>query len=42
MLPDGVYYYVCDVIFVRLAGDEVMTLTGYVHLLGGTGQQGTN
>ncbi|MBX2978406.1 MAG: gliding motility-associated C-terminal domain-containing protein [Flavobacteriales bacterium] len=33
-LSDGVYYYVCNVIFSRLAGDEVITLKGYVHLLG--------
>ncbi len=34
-LPDGVYYYVCEVIYARLAGDEPMVLKGYVHLLGG-------
>lgn len=40
-LPDGVYYYVCDVVLARLAGDEVKQLKGYVHLLGGaaTGPQ---
>lgn len=40
-LSDGVYYYVCDVIFARLAGDELMQLKGYMHLLGGasTGPQ---
>lgn len=34
-LPDGVYYYVCHVVFARLAGDEVVVLKGYVHLIGG-------
>ncbi|MBK7946314.1 MAG: gliding motility-associated C-terminal domain-containing protein [Flavobacteriales bacterium] len=34
-LPDGVYYYVCDVVLARLAGDEALPLKGYVHLLGG-------
>jgi gliding motility-associated-like protein len=34
-LSDGVYYYVCDVVLARLAGDEVMQLKGYVHLLDG-------
>ncbi len=34
-LSDGVYFYVCNVIFSRLAGDEVVVLKGYVHLLGG-------
>ena len=33
-LADGVYFYVCQVIFTRLAGDEVMTLKGYVHIVG--------
>jgi gliding motility-associated-like protein len=33
-LSDGVYFYICNVIFVRLAGDQVMTLKGYVHLVG--------
>ncbi|MCC6939038.1 MAG: gliding motility-associated C-terminal domain-containing protein [Flavobacteriales bacterium] len=39
-LPDGVYYYVCDVIYARLAGDEVVQLKGYVHIAGGGGTQG--
>lgn len=34
-LPDGVYYYVCNVVYARLAGDEVVQLKGYVHLAGG-------
>ncbi len=33
-LPDGVYYYLCPVTFVRLAGDEPVQLNGYVHILG--------
>lgn len=33
-LPDGVYYYVCQVHFRRLAGDEAMVLKGYVHING--------
>lgn len=33
-LPDGVYYYVCQVVFRRLAGDEAMVLKGYVHITG--------
>lgn len=41
-LPDGVYYYVCTVIFKRLAGDEPMMLKGYVHILGSGGQQRFN
>lgn len=41
-LADGVYYYLCTVTFVRLAGDEVKQLNGYVHLLGGSGQGKVN
>ncbi|MEZ4740058.1 MAG: gliding motility-associated C-terminal domain-containing protein [Flavobacteriales bacterium] len=41
-LPDGVYYYTCTVYFVRLAGEEPVQLTGYVHILGGSGQGDTN
>jgi len=37
-LPDGVYYYLCSVTFVRLAGSEVVQLNGYVHILGSSGQ----
>lgn len=33
-LPDGVYYYTCRVNFIRLTGEEVRMLTGYVHILG--------
>ncbi|HMC96197.1 MAG TPA: gliding motility-associated C-terminal domain-containing protein, partial [Flavobacteriales bacterium] len=33
-LPDGVYYYVCTVIFARLSGSEPTVLKGYVHILG--------
>jgi len=38
-LPDGVYYYVCQVTFKRLAGDEPVELKGYVHIQG-SGVQG--
>ena len=37
-MPDGVYYYLCTVIFARLDGDEPVQLNGYVHLLGSGGQ----
>lgn len=33
-VPDGVYYYVCTVIFQRLAGPEPVVLKGYVHIVG--------
>lgn len=33
-LPDGTYYYLCTVTFVRLAGKEMVQLNGYVHILG--------
>lgn len=33
-LPDGTYYYLCTVTFVRLAGTEMVQLNGYVHILG--------
>lgn len=33
-LPDGVYYYVCQVYFKRLSGEEAMVLKGYVHING--------
>jgi gliding motility-associated-like protein len=32
---DGVYFYTCSVTFARLAGNAVVALSGYVHLLGG-------
>lgn len=38
-LPDGVYYYVCQVTFRRLAGDEPVELKGTVHIQG-SGVQG--
>lgn len=34
-VPDGVYYYTCAVVLKRLAGDEVLLLKGYVHILRG-------
>lgn len=33
-VPDGVYFYVCNVIFTRLAGEEQMILKGHVQVLG--------
>ncbi|MFZ1657292.1 MAG: gliding motility-associated C-terminal domain-containing protein [Flavobacteriales bacterium] len=38
-VPDGVYYYVCTVIFKRLQGDMPEVLKGYVHILGGNHTQ---
>ncbi len=32
-VPQGVYFYVCLVTFERLAGDQVVQLKGYVHIL---------
>lgn len=37
-LPDGVYYYTCTVIVVRLSGYETLQLNGYVHILGSSAQ----
>ncbi len=34
-VPDGVYYYTCNVVMKRLSGDEVKQLKGYVHILRG-------
>lgn len=34
-VPESVYYYTCLVTFERLAGDELVQLKGYVHLLRG-------
>jgi len=34
-VPDGVYFYTCDVVLKRLVGDEVKQLKGYVHILRG-------
>lgn len=34
---DGVYFYTCLVTFARLGGDELKQLTGYVHVLRGSG-----
>lgn len=34
-VSDGVYYYVCDVTFARLGGDQLVQLKGYVHILRG-------
>jgi gliding motility-associated-like protein len=33
-VPDGVYFYICNVIFSRLNGDEILVLKGHVQLLG--------
>ncbi len=37
--PDGVYYYVCTVVFKRLEGDMPEVLKGYVHIIGGNHAQ---
>lgn len=34
-VPDGVYFYICTVVFKRLSGDTPEVLKGYVHVLGG-------
>jgi gliding motility-associated-like protein len=34
-VPDGVYYYTCNVVMKRLSGSEVKQLKGYVHILRG-------
>ena len=33
-LPDGVYYYVCTVVFHLLEGPDPVVLKGYVHIVG--------
>ena len=38
-VPDGVYFYVCQVIFKRLQGSTPEVLKGYVHILGGNHAQ---
>ncbi|OFY24642.1 MAG: hypothetical protein A2W98_05860 [Bacteroidetes bacterium GWF2_33_38] len=35
IVPDGVYYYVCDVYEYRLTGLEPRTILGFVHVLSG-------
>jgi gliding motility-associated-like protein len=34
-VPESVYYYTCLVTFKKLAGDELVQLKGYVHVLRG-------
>ncbi|MEO8591268.1 MAG: gliding motility-associated C-terminal domain-containing protein [Flavobacteriales bacterium] len=41
-VPDGVYYYVCTVVFARLSGPEPTVLKGYVHISGSGIPQGVN
>ncbi len=41
-LPDGVYYYVCNVNYARLTGTELVQLKGYVHLQGGSSNTPVN
>jgi len=41
-LSDGVYFYVCQVFFKRLAGEDRMTLTGHVQILGSGAQPRMN
>jgi len=33
-VPDGVYYYICDVYERRLTGIEVRAVSGFLHLFG--------
>lgn len=41
-LSDGVYFYVCEVVYTRLAGDERIVLKGHVQLVGGGAPQRLN
>lgn len=41
-LSDGVYFYVCNVVYARLSGSEVMQLKGYVHIAGSGAPARTN
>jgi hypothetical protein len=41
-LPDGVYFYVCQVFFRRLAGEDAVVLKGYVHINGSGAPARTN
>jgi gliding motility-associated-like protein len=41
-VPDGVYYYVCNVTFGRLTGPQFKLLQGYVHILGGGASNNVN
>ena len=33
VLPDGVYFYKCDVDVIRLSGIETIELQGFIHLI---------
>ena len=37
-VPDGVYYYICDVYTHRLSGLEHNTLVGFIHIFTGSEQ----
>lgn len=41
-LPDGVYFYVCNVTFLRLSGREQRSIRGHVQILGSGVQQRFN
>lgn len=41
-LPDGVYFYLCNVTISRLNGDELMVLKGHVQILGSGVQPRSN
>jgi gliding motility-associated-like protein len=41
-LSDGVYFYICNVVFSRLAGEETMVLKGHVQILGSGVQPRSN
>ena len=42
LVPDGVYYYVCEVHEIRLTGIETRTLKGFVHVFTSAQKSGNN
>ena len=38
LVPDGVYYYVCDVYEHRLSGIEPRNIVGFIHVVGGNNE----
>jgi len=38
-VPDGVYYYLCDVYEQRLTGVLPRNISGFIHIFRGTGQK---
>jgi gliding motility-associated-like protein len=41
-VPDGVYFYICTVVFARLSGEERIVLKGSIQLLGSSSQPRVN